>query len=88
MTVVVPTQLDVGEPQLERTLTLQPGQLHRLFIQVPDAASSAGESGDRVGGWEEEDDAVRGCRGSGTDRAERGGKSRRAFDGEMLLLFI
>ncbi|XP_043246717.1 tripeptidyl-peptidase 2-like [Amphibalanus amphitrite] len=41
VTVVVPIQLDAADPQLERTLSLQPGQLQRLFIQVPDAASSA-----------------------------------------------
>ena len=43
MTVVVPTRLDPVEPHLERSMTLQPGQLQRLFIQVPDTASSAGK---------------------------------------------
>ena len=43
MTVVVPTLLDRSEPQLEQTLTLQPGQLRRIFVQVPDSASSAGQ---------------------------------------------
>ncbi|XP_037075025.1 tripeptidyl-peptidase 2-like [Pollicipes pollicipes] len=41
VTVVVPILLDPTDPTLERTLSLQPGQLERIFVRVPDAASSA-----------------------------------------------